>query len=103
MPVISLQDTYEALRVFEILGIKKKPDVSKTTCQTVLENLGSSSPPKDLFYALKVNSLLKCRVNEEVFKVLYSQVFIMFCACHDPKPESVTDTVTTNSVIVSLT
>ncbi|XP_028758347.1 dolichyl-diphosphooligosaccharide--protein glycosyltransferase subunit 2 [Neltuma alba] len=70
----SLEDAYEALRVFEILAIEKKPDVSTTTCQKVLGNFGSSSPLKDLFYALKVNSLLKCGVNEEVFKDIASRV-----------------------------
>lgn len=77
LSLISLEDAYEALRVFEILSIEKKPDGS-TNCQKVVENLGSSSP-KDLFYALKVNSLLKCTVNEEVFKVCYAQGIILFC------------------------
>ncbi|XP_054820111.1 dolichyl-diphosphooligosaccharide--protein glycosyltransferase subunit 2-like [Prosopis cineraria] len=70
----SLEDAYEALRVFEILAIENKPDVSTTTCQKVSENLGSSSPLKNSFYALKVNSLLKCGVNEEVFKDIASQI-----------------------------
>ncbi|WVZ07533.1 hypothetical protein V8G54_020879 [Vigna mungo] len=64
----SLEEAYEALRVFEILGIGNKPDVSATTCKQVVENLGSSSPVKDLFYALKVNGILKCKVNADVFK-----------------------------------
>ncbi|QCD97751.1 oligosaccharyltransferase complex subunit delta [Vigna unguiculata] len=64
----SLEDAYEALRVFEILGVGNKPDVSATTCKQVVENLGSSSPVKDLFYALKVNGILKCKVNADVFK-----------------------------------
>lgn len=68
--VISLEDAYEALRVFEILAIGNKPDVSATTCQKVVENLGSSSPLKDLFYALKVNGILRCKVNGNVFKVI---------------------------------
>ncbi|KAI4301082.1 hypothetical protein L6164_034398 [Bauhinia variegata] len=70
----SLQDTYEALRIFEILNIEKKPDVSTATCQEVVEKLGSSSPLKDLFYALKVNGILKCNVNEEVFKDIASRL-----------------------------
>ncbi|XP_061367464.1 dolichyl-diphosphooligosaccharide--protein glycosyltransferase subunit 2 [Gastrolobium bilobum] len=70
----SLEDAYEALRVFEILAIEKKPTVSTTTCQRVLENLGSSSTLKDLFYALKVNGILKCNVNEEVFKDIASRL-----------------------------
>ncbi|KAL5135145.1 Dolichyl-diphosphooligosaccharide--protein glycosyltransferase subunit 2 [Glycine soja] len=64
----SLEEAYEALRVFEILTIGNKPDVSTTTCKKVVENLGSSSPVKDLFYALKVNDILKCKVNGDVFK-----------------------------------
>lgn len=68
--VISLEEAYEALRVFEILTIGNKPDVSTTTCKKVVENLGSSSPVKDLFYALKVNDILKCKVNGDVFKVI---------------------------------
>ncbi|ESW34552.1 hypothetical protein PHAVU_001G162000 [Phaseolus vulgaris] len=64
----SLEEAYEALRVFEILAIGNKPDVSATACKKVVENLGSSSPVKDLFYALKVNGILKCKVNADVFK-----------------------------------
>lgn len=68
----SLEEAYEALRSFEILGIDK-PDIRGATCESVLEKLGSSSSaPKDLFYALKVNSILKCEVNKEVFEVLLS-------------------------------
>lgn len=70
--IISLEDAYEALRVFEILAIEKKSDLSTTTCQKVVENLGSSSPLKDLFYALKVNDVLKCNVDRDVFKVTLS-------------------------------
>lgn len=64
-----MEDAYEALRVYEILAIGNKPDVSAATCQKVVENLVSSSPVKDLFYALKVNGILKCKVNGGVFKV----------------------------------
>ena len=66
-----MQDAYEALRVFEILAIEEKHRVTAETCEKVLENLGSSSSSlQDLFYALKVNGILKCKVNGEVFKVL---------------------------------
>jgi len=68
--VTSLEDAYEALRVFEIIGFEeKKTHVSGDTCQKVLENLNSASPLKDLFYALKVNAILKCDVNREALKV----------------------------------
>ncbi|KAK7284129.1 hypothetical protein RJT34_18869 [Clitoria ternatea] len=70
----SLEDAYEALRVFEILAIGKKPDVSTTICQKVVETLGSSSPLKDLFYALKVNGISKCKVNGDVFKDIASRL-----------------------------
>ncbi|XP_027349753.1 dolichyl-diphosphooligosaccharide--protein glycosyltransferase subunit 2-like [Abrus precatorius] len=70
----SLEDAYEALRVFDILAIGKKPNVSTAACQKVLENLGSSSPLKDLFYALKVNGILKCKVNGDVFKDIASRL-----------------------------
>ncbi|KAI5394868.1 dolichyl-diphosphooligosaccharide--protein glycosyltransferase subunit 2 [Lathyrus oleraceus] len=71
----SLEDAYEALRVFEILSIEKKPIVTKDTCEKVLENLGSSSSPlKDVFYALKVNGILKCKVDDAVFKDIASRL-----------------------------
>ncbi|XP_057751949.1 dolichyl-diphosphooligosaccharide--protein glycosyltransferase subunit 2-like isoform X1 [Arachis stenosperma] len=71
----SLQDAYEALRVFEILGIEEKHRVSTDTCKVVLENLSSlSSSLKDLFYALKVNGILKCKVNGEVFEGIASRL-----------------------------
>nr|XP_048337513.1 dolichyl-diphosphooligosaccharide--protein glycosyltransferase subunit 2 isoform X2 [Ziziphus jujuba var. spinosa] len=71
----SLEETYEALRTFEILGIDKKPDGSSTTCHSVEETVGSSSStPKDLLYALRVNRILKCKVNEENFKGIVSML-----------------------------
>jgi len=58
--------------VFEILGLEeKKTHVSGDACQKVLENLDSASPLKDLFYALKVNSIVKCNVNSNALKVLF--------------------------------
>jgi hypothetical protein len=52
--VISIEDTYEPLIVFEILTIEKKPSIlSLQTHVTVLENLGSSSDIKFInYYAL---------------------------------------------------
>ncbi|KAK3193519.1 hypothetical protein Dsin_024829 [Dipteronia sinensis] len=71
----SLEETYEALRTFEILGINKKPDVSTATCGTVSKALSSSSStPKDLFDALRVNSILKCKINAEVFEGIISKL-----------------------------
>ncbi|KAJ4726905.1 dolichyl-diphosphooligosaccharide--protein glycosyltransferase subunit 2-like [Melia azedarach] len=69
----SLEETYEALRTFEILGLK--PDLNKAACGSVSETLGSSSStPKDLFYALGVNGILKCEINEEVFEGIISRL-----------------------------
>ena len=65
----SLEEAFEALRSFEILGIDKKPDISSATCVSVLETLESLSSSKDLFHALRVNGILKCKVKEENFEV----------------------------------
>ncbi|XP_004493790.1 dolichyl-diphosphooligosaccharide--protein glycosyltransferase subunit 2-like isoform X2 [Cicer arietinum] len=70
----SLEDAYEALKVFEILAIENKPDVSATTCQKVVENLGPSSRLKDLFFALKVDGILKCKVDRAVFQDIASRL-----------------------------
>lgn len=71
--VISLEETYEALRTFDILGIQEKPDIDVGTCKSVSEVLGSSTVSKDLSYALKVNDVLKCEIKEEIYEVfLYS-------------------------------
>ncbi|CAK9158429.1 unnamed protein product [Ilex paraguariensis] len=71
----SLEDTYEALRTFDILGINKKSDVSASTCKSVEEILWSpSSNLKDLFYALRVNGLLKCDLKDEAFTAIASRL-----------------------------
>ncbi|KAF8394261.1 hypothetical protein HHK36_020468 [Tetracentron sinense] len=71
----SLDDTYEALRTFEILGIEGKTDITPMTCPLVVENLGSSSSSlKDLFYALRVNGILKCEISAEVFEGISSKL-----------------------------
>lgn len=62
----SLEEAYEALRTFEILGIGKELNVRGSTCSSVVDNLGPSSSLKDLFYALRANALLKCEI-EQVF------------------------------------
>uniref|UniRef100_A0A803PGL8 Dolichyl-diphosphooligosaccharide--protein glycosyltransferase subunit 2 n=1 Tax=Cannabis sativa TaxID=3483 RepID=A0A803PGL8_CANSA len=65
----SLEEAYEALRSFEILGVDKKADIKSATCRSVIETLGSSSPsPKDLFHALRVNGILKCEVKDQLFE-----------------------------------
>ncbi|RXH87274.1 hypothetical protein DVH24_028774 [Malus domestica] len=71
----SLEEAYEALRSFEVLGINKKSDIRTATCQSVVEKLrSSSSAPKDLFYALKVNGILECEVTNEVFEGIASRL-----------------------------
>ncbi|WCJ44145.1 Dolichyl-diphosphooligosaccharide--protein glycosyltransferase subunit 2 [Euphorbia peplus] len=71
----SLEETYEALRTFEVLGIDKKAEISKTACKSVVETFGSSSStPKNLFHALKVNGILKCQISEEVLQGIVSKL-----------------------------
>ncbi|KAJ0110535.1 hypothetical protein Patl1_01757 [Pistacia atlantica] len=71
----SLEETYEALRSLEILGVEKKLDLSKTTCGSVSKTLeSSSSTPKDLLYALKVNGILKCKIKAQVFEEIISRL-----------------------------
>ncbi|KAH0669936.1 hypothetical protein KY290_026679 [Solanum tuberosum] len=63
----SLEETYEALRTFEVLGIKKQPD-QRATCATVVDTLSSpTSALKDLFQALRVDGLLNCELNKKTF------------------------------------
>ncbi|KDP26516.1 hypothetical protein JCGZ_17674 [Jatropha curcas] len=67
----SLEETYEALRTFEVLGIDK----SVAACQLVSESLkSSSSASKDLFFALKVNGILKCEINDGVYEGIISKL-----------------------------
>ncbi|GAV80154.1 Ribophorin_II domain-containing protein [Cephalotus follicularis] len=72
----SLEEAYEALRTFEILGIiENKPDVGAATCHTVSETFRStSSTSKDLYHASKVNSILKCDVDSKVFEGVVSRL-----------------------------
>lgn len=67
----SLEETYEAVRTFDVLGIEKKPDVTATACHLVSETVGSSSSTLgDLFYALKANSIVKCKINDKAYQVV---------------------------------
>ncbi|KAL3644977.1 proteasome regulatory particle base subunit [Castilleja foliolosa] len=62
----SLEETYEALKTFEVLGIEKKSDVKTSACTFVASTLlSASSAVKDLFNALRVNSILKCELKNE--------------------------------------
>ncbi|XP_017649927.1 dolichyl-diphosphooligosaccharide--protein glycosyltransferase subunit 2-like [Gossypium arboreum] len=71
----SLEETYEALRTFDVLGIEKKPDVTATACRLVSETVGSSSSTlKDVFYALKANSIVKCKINDKAYQGIITRL-----------------------------
>lgn len=75
----SLEDAYEALRTFEILGIEKDLDISTSTCPLIAETFKSSSASlKDVSFALKSNRVLKCKIDGEEFKVLFLHYFEVF-------------------------
>ena len=75
----SLEDTYQALRTFEILGIGKDLGISTSTCTLISETLKSTSASlKDVSFALKSNQILKCKVDGEDFKVIIPQEFLNF-------------------------
>ncbi|KAI4319492.1 hypothetical protein MLD38_033081 [Melastoma candidum] len=71
---LSLEETYEALRTFEVLGIGKA-ELRSDGCSSVLDVLKlASSSPKELYYALKVNQLSKCSSERAVFEVAASRL-----------------------------
>lgn len=71
----SLEEAYKALRTFQILGLEKGADVSETTCQLVVEKfMSSESSTKDLFHALKVNSILKCQIDSKAVEGMISKL-----------------------------
>ncbi|KAK6141654.1 hypothetical protein DH2020_024596 [Rehmannia glutinosa] len=71
----SLEETYEALKTFEVLGIEKKPDIRTSACASVVDTLLSTSTAvKDLFHALRVNGMLKCELNDEAFAGIESRL-----------------------------
>ncbi|KAL9245232.1 hypothetical protein vseg_018908 [Gypsophila vaccaria] len=70
----NLEESYEALRTFEILGIKND-DISISTCPLVQETLKSSSASlKDVYFALKSNQILKCKIATENLKAVSSRL-----------------------------
>ncbi|GER29677.1 glycosyltransferase subunit 2 [Striga asiatica] len=72
---LCLEDTYEALKTFEVLGIEKKFDVKTSACASVASTLlSASSAVKDLFHALSVNGLLKCELKNEAFRGVESRL-----------------------------
>ncbi|GMI66434.1 HAPLESS 6, RIBOPHORIN II [Hibiscus trionum] len=71
----SLEETYEALRTFDVLGIEKKPNVTATACHLISKAAGSSSStPKDLFYALKASSIAKCKIEDKAFQGIITRL-----------------------------
>ncbi|KAL9255710.1 Dolichyl-diphosphooligosaccharide--protein glycosyltransferase subunit 2-like protein [Drosera capensis] len=65
----SLKEAYEALRTFEVLGVEINNYRSTQACQSVLNTLGSSSSDvKDVYYALRVQKILKCDAGWENIK-----------------------------------
>lgn len=71
----SLEEAIEALRTFEILGIDTKPDLKDSTCKSVVDTLSSeSSSSKDLYHALRISSLLKCKIDTEALKGVTSRL-----------------------------
>ncbi|KAK1420565.1 hypothetical protein QVD17_22262 [Tagetes erecta] len=71
----SLEEAYEALRTFEVLGIEKKPDVKDHTCNSVVDTLSlMSSNSRDLYHALRVNGLLKCEISNEALTGIVSRL-----------------------------
>ncbi|KAK6164447.1 hypothetical protein DH2020_001311 [Rehmannia glutinosa] len=71
----SLEETYEALKTCEVLGIEKKPDIRISACASVVDTLLSTSTAvKDLFHALRVNGILKCELNDEAFAGIESRL-----------------------------
>nr|XP_029117204.1 dolichyl-diphosphooligosaccharide--protein glycosyltransferase subunit 2 [Elaeis guineensis] len=71
----SLEEAYEALRTFQIFGVEKSTEISHATCPVVAEKLGSSSfISKDLFLALRVNSILGCQIDARTFEDVASKL-----------------------------
>ncbi|KAL1546601.1 proteasome regulatory particle base subunit [Salvia divinorum] len=65
----SLEETYEALKTFKVLGIEKKHYITTSSCASVAQTLKStSSVSKDYFHALRINSILNCDLNIEAFR-----------------------------------
>ncbi|KAL9228815.1 hypothetical protein vseg_004353 [Gypsophila vaccaria] len=70
----SLEESYEALRTFEILGIENV-DISTTTCPLIEKTIESSSASlRDVYFALKSNRILKCSIAAESYKAVSSRL-----------------------------
>ncbi|THU74727.1 hypothetical protein C4D60_Mb04t36430 [Musa balbisiana] len=70
-----LEETYEAFRTFQILGIGKTSDISNATCPIVLDKLRSpTSSPKEFFNALRLNGILGCQIGSQTFENVASHL-----------------------------
>lgn len=57
----SLEETYEALRTFQVLGVERSGDKTEGICKTVSEKLSlPNSTTKDIFHALNIKGILGC-------------------------------------------
>ncbi|XP_064943298.1 dolichyl-diphosphooligosaccharide--protein glycosyltransferase subunit 2 isoform X2 [Musa acuminata AAA Group] len=72
----SLEEAYQALRTFQILGLERTYDISHATCPIISQILGSSSKPEDLFHALRVNSILGCQIGTQIFEDVASRLLV---------------------------
>ncbi|CAA7403243.1 unnamed protein product [Spirodela intermedia] len=73
-----LEETYEALRTYQILGLDKGADIRHATCPLVLESLSSSSSSlKDIFDSLRVNTILQCKIDANKIKEVTSKLQIV--------------------------
>ncbi|KAJ0970463.1 hypothetical protein J5N97_023340 [Dioscorea zingiberensis] len=71
----SLEDTYEALKTFKNLGLESPVDARDKACPVVVQKLGStSSSLKDLFHALRANSVVGCQIDAKTFTDVASRI-----------------------------
>ncbi|XP_071719741.1 dolichyl-diphosphooligosaccharide--protein glycosyltransferase subunit 2-like [Rutidosis leptorrhynchoides] len=71
----SLEEAFESLRTFEVLGVETKTKSKDTTCKSVVDTLSSvSSNSEDLYYALRVSSILKCVIGKGVLTDVVSRL-----------------------------
>jgi hypothetical protein len=70
----SLENTYEAARTFQILGVEKDKSLNGKVCKFAGEKLASpaSSPAKDLFHAVRISGAIGCTVDAGVYDVSVS-------------------------------
>ncbi|KAK3162801.1 hypothetical protein QOZ80_1BG0093960 [Eleusine coracana subsp. coracana] len=64
-----LESTYEAVRMFQILGLDKDKSLTGTVCKFAAEKLASpaSALAKDLFHAVRISGALGCSVDPGVY------------------------------------